>query len=375
MSPSSPSSALTNVPQETLDVIMGYASDHLKVLSLVNSFFRDTSDLHQFKSVTANSLCDLGAWLALLEARPSVAHTVRDVTITGDSTGDDGYFMTAEEFLTQLPCVRCVQLLVYDLDFSSLSKQPLSTVRHLRIHNGVVSNIWMDLPIAFPFLNSLNIIDYVAPRHRRNFSYCGQQRVGGHYMQHICLESNDQNLVKDCLQALANVDWYCRVTVLEIRSISNVVEMVGESYPAVISRMESLALTSTDYLTSSPSIRLPSSLLDLVDLTINCADDDVQLMQTVFSIEQCPALTHLNVICCLRQESCPVHQWISIAKRLLSDKFPGFKELRILLYPSPMLSPYGDMKLMRSLLLDILTSDQNKFSVFIRVGMGLNDAM
>ncbi|KAK0432385.1 hypothetical protein EV421DRAFT_1742353 [Armillaria borealis] len=292
MSPSNPRLALTNVPQETLDVIMGYAPDQLKVLSLVNTFFRDTSDLHQFKSVTANLLCDLGAWLALLEVRPSVSSAVQDVTITGNSTGDDRHLMTAEEFLMQLPYVRSVQLLSYNLNFPSISKQPLSTVHRLRLHNGIVSNIWLDLPAAFPFLNSLNIIDYVAPRHKGNFLDLGQQCIGGQYMRGICLESNDEDLVKSCLEALGNMDWYRKVAILEIRSNSNIIEMVGENY-----------------LANSPSIHLPRTLLDLMELTINCADDNPQLMQTILDIEQGLALTHF------------------IAHHLHSDKFPVFKEL------------------------------------------------
>ncbi|KAK0430558.1 hypothetical protein EV421DRAFT_1743927 [Armillaria borealis] len=235
---------------------MGYAPDQLKVLSLVNTFFRDTADLHQFKSITANLLCDLGA---------------------------------------------C---------------------------------IWLDLPLAFPYLNSLNIVDYVAPWHRRNFLHWGQQHVGGHHMQGIRMESNDEDLVKNCLEALVNMDWYRRVVILEIRSSSNVIEIVG-----------------------SPSIHLPGTLLVLVELMINCADDDLQPMQTILNIKQCLALTHLKRVS-------PVYQWINVAHHLCSDKFPVFKELQVLLYPSPMLSPYGDLRLMQRLLRDIFSSDQNNFSIF-----------
>lgn len=80
-------------------------------------------------------------------------------------------------------------------------------------------------------------------------------------MWRICLESNNWNLVKYCLWALANVDWYHRVVVLEIRSICNVVEMVSERYPAVISQMESLALTSTGTLFTDSVTSLTIPLL------------------------------------------------------------------------------------------------------------------
>lgn len=62
----------------------------------------------------------------------------------------------------------------------------------------------------------------------------GQQHVGGHCMQGICLESNDRELVKRCLEALCDMEWYRSVAALEIRSSTNIVKLVGKSYSTVI---------------------------------------------------------------------------------------------------------------------------------------------
>ncbi|SJL17398.1 uncharacterized protein ARMOST_20948 [Armillaria ostoyae] len=152
------------IPEEILNKIMTLVlNQSLKALALVNKSFKDTAFSHQFRHIIASPMCDLGAWVALLDVDTTVTAAVRDITISGDSVGEQ-MLVSAEHFLTRFPFVRSILLQAYDPDFRRLAQNPLRSVRHLCIHNGMLRDIWEYISVAFPNLGTLSLIDFVASR-------------------------------------------------------------------------------------------------------------------------------------------------------------------------------------------------------------------
>ncbi|SJL11807.1 uncharacterized protein ARMOST_15217 [Armillaria ostoyae] len=132
---------LTNVPRELLEEIMWHTPQELGVLCQVNSYFRDLAYSIQFEKIKVNPLCDIGTWQILVQIRPLIAQVIHDISVTGDSKGRP-IPVFFEDLLQELPLVHNMYLLGYNIDYRILARCSIMSVRHLCIHNCLLSDIW-----------------------------------------------------------------------------------------------------------------------------------------------------------------------------------------------------------------------------------------